>query len=371
VDDAIASPMTLADQLSERIERLRSGPAYANYRHARSIVLSMIDRQAGAEGIANPSAYWTEELENFDYMLDASPLIVDKLRHHCYHLTGIRTYEYRSHKDKARDRLAEKLDALIALGGRDLLVPESPILGGFGFEIDGELYNVDTLKFYEVLIAMQRGEVLAPFRDGRERQVVVEIGAGWGGFPYAFKRLCPNTTYVIVDFPQLFLYSATYLATAFPEAKLRFWGEDTGAEIPADADFVFVPHFAFEEVRFPRLDLGINMVSFQEMTTEQVRAYVDWLDAARSPLLYSLNRDRSHYNPELTSVRDIIAERYWPHEIDVLPVSYTKMLDAAPKAKAAKGAAKIKRRAGEVAAKISPQRDADYKHVIGWRRVGQ
>ena len=52
------------------------------------------------------------------------------------------------------------------------------------------------------------------------RKLVWEIGAGWGGFAYQFKTLFPDVTYVIVDLPELFLFSATYLMTLFPEAKV-------------------------------------------------------------------------------------------------------------------------------------------------------
>ena len=55
----------------------------------------------------------------------------------------------------------------------------------------------------------------------------LEIGAGWGGFAYQFKTLFPKTTYVVVDFPELFLFSASYLVTVFPEAKVRFGRRDS------------------------------------------------------------------------------------------------------------------------------------------------
>ena len=45
---------------------------------------------ASPAGDAGASAYWTEELENIDYLIEASPLIVRKLRHHAFHITGIR-----------------------------------------------------------------------------------------------------------------------------------------------------------------------------------------------------------------------------------------------------------------------------------------
>jgi hypothetical protein len=43
-------------------------------------------------------------------------------------------------------------------------------------------------------------------------------------------------------------------------------------------------------------------------------------------------------------VSEIVSKFYWPHGVDVLPMSYQKMLDEEP----------------------SP---SDYKHVIGWRRT--
>jgi hypothetical protein len=69
--------------------------------------------------------------------------------------------------------------------------------------------------------------------------------------------------------------------------------------------------------------------------------------------MYSLNRDHSFYNRELSSVSEIVDRRYWPHEIPVLDMEYTQ---TTPK-KAAN----------------DPGRDLRmrYRHVIGWRRVDE
>ena len=48
-----------------------------------------------------------------------------------------------------------------------------------------------------------------------------------------------------------------------------------------------------------RLDLTINMVSFQEMTDAQADAYVAKAHELNCPFVYSLNRDKSAYNPEI------------------------------------------------------------------------
>jgi hypothetical protein len=270
-------------------------------------------------------------------------------------------YDYRSHKDEAQRLFEEKLQALIAQDGLDLLVPEARILGGFGFEIEGALFNIDTLKFYEALLALQKGALLSEFRTTAERRVVWEIGAGWGGFAYQFKSLCPQVTYIITDFPELFLFSAVYLMTAFPHARVAFYGEGPAQGLPEDwqeADFVFIPNTCLDAVAPGRLDLTINMVSFQEMTTQQVEMYVQQAFNLGCPYLYSLNRDRSPYNTQLTSVRSIIDKHYWPREVTLLPVSYTKMVDKVTKKVLEKKTKKQKEKS-----------DLDYTHIIGWRRV--
>ncbi len=349
-EELSATPHAAADAWDAQLRVRRTAAAYQAYLRVRRQVLGLMALGRNRRLIGHaPSDYWSGELAKFEYMLDASPLIIEKLRHHTHNLTGLHANHYRQSLNRQRERFTEKLAALRALDDADLWVPEATLLGGFGFDIEGDLVNIDTLKFYEVLIAMRMGAVLSEMRQATERKLVWEIGAGWGGFPYQFKKLCPNVTYVITDFPELFLFSATYLMAAFPDAKVRFYGEVAPQETFndwRDLDFIFLPDTFHAAARPEQVDLMINMVSFQEMTTQQVEGYVRHAFELECPYLYSLNRDRSHHNQELSNVRSIIGQYYWPHGIDVLPVSYTKMLDADPTPK-----------------------DSGYKHVVGWRRV--
>jgi hypothetical protein len=351
--------MAAAQQLDARLAAGRSSRAYRNYLAVRDHVLAMLDARDDAGEVVSvggtPSAYWREELQNIEYLLDASPLVVERLRQHCYHVTGVWPYQYRSHKNRSEYRHNLKLEALRELGGADLFVPEPPLLGGFGFPVDGGLVNIDTLKFFEVLIALDRGAALAPFRrPERRRPVVWEIGSGWGGFAYTFKTLFPDSTYVMVDLPELFLYSATYLATAFPEATIRYW--EPGLVIPEhewlEADFVLLPNTALDDVTPPHIDLAVNMVSFQEMRADQVDRYIAHAYDRRTPLLYSLNRETGAYNPELKSVSEIVGKYYRFHQVDVLPVPYGDFPEPVPKV--VKGDAL--------------KRAKSYRHLVGWRR---
>lgn len=360
-DDLSASVGATAGALEQRLRELSQSMPYQNYLAVRDRVLAMMDH-GGDTPTAEPSAYWSEELGGFEYMLDASPLIIDKLRHHTYHLTGLKVYDYRTGKDRAREQLRERLKGLLEVGDRELLVPETPELGGFGFEIDGELYNVDTLKYFESMLALQLGAVLPEFRTD-ERKLVWEIGAGWGGLARAFKTVCPATTYVITDLPQSMLFSGTYLRSVLPDSTCRFYGdvpEDKLFDDWQEVDFIFLPHTALEAMSPPRLDLTLNTVSFQEMTEAQVMAYISHAAALECPYLYSLNRPRSVYNTELTDVNELIGRHYWPRPVSVLEESYVRS-EKAKKEKTKKEKAMLKR----------PRDRGDYAHVIGWRKVDQ
>ena len=84
-----AVPPTRA--LQQRIGALRDTPGFRNYEYVRDRVLEM-RAQVDASPHYKPSAYWKEELANFEYMLDASPLIIDKLRAHSFHITGLHVH---------------------------------------------------------------------------------------------------------------------------------------------------------------------------------------------------------------------------------------------------------------------------------------
>src|SRR4029434_2788178 len=180
MDGVMSSTMTRT--LEERIAALRAAPAFRNYTYARDRVLEMRAQVAAAPEY-RPSVYWEEELAAFEYMLDASPLVIEKLRQHTHWITGLRAYDYRSQKTRAKAKFEEKLQALIDVRSPDLLVPEWPELGGFGFIVDGRLFNIDTLKFFEVLIALEKGAVLQEFRGNTDRRVGGGMRWGVGGAP--------------------------------------------------------------------------------------------------------------------------------------------------------------------------------------------
>lgn len=316
-------------ELTNLVKASSSKPGYAEYLKVREQILPLLsDSLAGKDVLSD---YWSEEVAGFDYLFDASPLVIAKLREHCYHITGILSYTYRSHHAHAADRYARKYAMLRSLDRSNLFVPESPMLGGFGFKVDNQLMNLDTLKFYETLIGMDKAGTLDPFRKPGKRPIAIEIGAGWGGFGYQFKTLFPNTCYVIVDLPHTMLISATYLSTLFPNARIYIYDPRTVADFCQrydQYDFAFLPHYSFDSVPLPTPALAVNMVSFQEMGSVQVRGYVDRLAQLGCENLYSHNRDRSPHNNQLTRVSEIIMERFEAAVVPMLEMAYTHLPDA-------------------------------------------
>src|SRR5688500_17459515 len=84
-----------AAALRARVAAAASAPAYETYRSVLSHVLRLKDALGPDGGTGRPSDLWAEDLANMEYLLDASPLLVEKLRHHTYHITGLYVYDYR------------------------------------------------------------------------------------------------------------------------------------------------------------------------------------------------------------------------------------------------------------------------------------
>jgi hypothetical protein len=351
-------PIRSAADLQARLERARGDPSFQVYELVRARVLQMLELDGPADLDRSATAsYLREELASFEHLFDASPLVIEKLRQHCHHLTGVRDSDYRSQCQQDRSRLDARLAALLELGGRDLLVPESPRLGGFGFQLDDGLYNQDTLEFYEALIALQQAAVLGELRSGGGRKLVWEIGAGWGGFAYQLKLLCPEVTYLITDVPERFLFSAVYLLTQFPQARVGFYGQEPAERLFErwrELDFVFLPHTLPRAVPLERLDLTLSLGSFQRMTAEQVQAYARRAFELDSTYLYSLGRGQESDSSRRLKVRAAIEAWYWPHEIELLPLG-----------------------SGQTSGGPEPRSDqpgqdwagSDCSHLVGWKRL--
>jgi len=271
----------------------------------------------------SPSQYWTQEISGFDYMFDASPLIINKMRHHCYHLTGERDYAYRDHHLYKSDQFKSKLELLDSIAQKKLFISEPNILGGFGFRFDGKMINKDTLKFYECMIALERSRILDDLVLKSENFTTCEIGGGWGGFAYHFCSLFPKAKYVLVDLPQTLIFSYIFLTEAFPNKKVKLYEYEEKSL--TESDILLIPNGSFEKFS-EKLDLGVNICSFQEMTTQQIVNYVKKLSDSNCKYMYSLNRNLNKNNDSLDQPVELLISKYFDTErIEILGIPYSDL----------------------------------------------
>ena len=276
------------------------------------------------------------------------PDAVATLRHWSAVITGDRPEQY-------RDGEANQAEAGVTSWHREfygrqkelgpaLMVSDADVLGGgFGWIRNEIRYNADTLRYMHAAGALSDGAVLPAFRGARTRQVVWEIGGGWGGFAHYFKTLCPNVTYLITGLPETLLVTATFLQAAFPDARCRFYepGSDPWAGA-GDADFVFAPESALDDLRPPRLDLTLDLGGLPQMTAERLSAHVrrafDW----GSRFVYSMLPPGTLAGGD-AAVRAQIERYFWPHPVAPRPVSHD--------------------------AKLRGEGVPRYTHLVGWRRI--
>lgn len=280
---------------------------------------------------------------------------VSRLRHEAEHVGGVAPADYADPSDATVRQFRDKLKRLVKVGGRDLLVPESPALGGFGHKIHGDLFNLDTLKHLEVLVALRRGGLLNEMIRTTDRRLVVQVGPGWGGLALQLKTLCPNLTLLFLSPPASLILSSVYLMNLFPDARCVFRGPDGPAVDWTNYDFVFTPEGGPPSLAGPPPHLLVSVQGFESMSGREVSRVTDWAYEAGCPFLYSL--DTHCVDEPATTAVSVFERAYWPHEIPVMPVGFDEMLDGLPRGKTV-----------EARARRATQPEPRYQNVIGWRR---
>jgi putative sugar O-methyltransferase len=237
-----------------------------------------------------------------------------RLRLHTYHLTVDTYHSYLlSEAEKAEFFRQRGLQELTRGIPSDLVLQEPP--GGIGLMLqDGRFVSNDTVKFQRTVNTLYREGILDVLRPpvNASRPIVLEIGPGYGGLAHHLSNILGNTTYVLIDLPEVLLFSASYLTLLHDTKKIYVYNQaDFHSFIDSSEarsyDFIFIPNYRLEALRQWKFDLVLNMYSFQEMTEEQVVGYLDFIRDNCEGVLYSLNADAHRYNRQLSSLTDLLA----------------------------------------------------------------
>lgn len=134
--------------------------------------------------------------------------------------------------------------------------------------------------------------LLRAFLSDHPIRTILEIGAGNGNFPSILYHDWAPVRVVLIDLPETLAVSIPFLSSLFPETRIVMPHEIQRDEFPKDFDFAFLTVDQLELLADDSVDLAINCHSFQEMTHEQIRVYIELVQRVcrDSGLFFSANR---------------------------------------------------------------------------------
>jgi len=280
-------------------------------RTVKARVTEMLEERTRLPADVRPSSLWMDACSAFDYMLGLPDEAFAKLRLHTYHFTGD-NYQYYVFRE-GEAKLWETWRSLTAgIPSAYVLSEPTGAIQGIGLQTpDGRRVSQDILRFQEVITTLWRESVLAELPSD---SAVLEIGGGYGGLAHHLSRLTTPRTYVIVDLPEMLLFSAAYLSLLNPDKRVAMY-DASHPENDLDGDFVLVPNYRLSLMKSRRFDLALNVASMQEMRTDQVEAYLAFIAQTCRGVFYCHNLDRLPQNTELTSLTRLLPTYFNVREV--------------------------------------------------------
>jgi hypothetical protein len=304
--------------------------AFEHYQTVREHVRRF--RRDPAEPLPPVENYLRGEMAD---LWDATPAAIARLRERAKSITGVRRSQYVSERSELlQAHFDRELQRLLDKGDPDLLVDEPLALGGFGFRGFNKLYNEDTLRFFRVISLLQDAALLKDFRMPGPRRTVWEIDGGWGGLAFQFKTLCPDVTYLITGSADLFLVSAVYLMTVFPNARVRFYDPAAPDDFWREwdqVDFAFAPECIVPGMQPPSLDLVLDMMALERMTPARIVQHVDRAYELGCRYFFSVCPVGEPDPAVAIPVSHVVEAKYWLHPVSTPAGLHKRLALSAPR----------------------------------------
>ena len=159
-----------------------------------------------------------------------------------------------------------------------------------------------------------------PFSTER-RNVVLDIGVGFGGSTRIMSYYTPNTTQILLDLPETLFLTAYYLKYNFPNKKIALLEDiyphlDNLEEFIQEYAFIIIPPFVLDYIKDKSIDLVINASSLAFMSEEYLNYYLKETKRVLKDggYFYSLNTTK---NSEWG-----IGSYHWDYQADYLTLMY-------------------------------------------------
>jgi hypothetical protein len=152
---------------------------------------------------------------------------------------------------------------------------------------------------------------------GISHSVIVEIGGGIGGQAYQVMRRADASLakYLLFDLPEMASVCSYVLLSAFPDKRVRLFGEGpVSAGASEEYDVAVFPHFAAVHLADRSVDLFHNSCSFSEMDSGCSREYLKVVERAGRKYFSHINHDtRFQYrNPDGSASVNVIGSELLP-----------------------------------------------------------
>lgn len=165
----------------------------------------------------------------------------------------------------------------------------APLVGNpYGYTMDGVFIRAggDYHHYYAHTIAELAG--------AGEKQVVVELGGGFGGLAYYLARYNPHVTYVDFDLPEATALASYYLMRSLPNVPIHLYGEvELTAEVLAAPGFVMMPSFEIMQMPSKSAAVSFNSYSLAEMSPATIYVLLDQITRITSGYFLHVNHNRN------------------------------------------------------------------------------
>jgi hypothetical protein len=188
-----------------------------------------------------------------------------------------------------------------------------------GLDYKDKIINKPITRYQRCISNLYLMGILQQLLNKAGNSIVLEIGAGHGGFAHSLGNiLAGKSTYIIVDLPEMLLFSGGFLTVNNPEKNIYVYDKSTFtpeflSSRVYEYDYVLAPNYALAGLcALPEIDLMVNLLSFPEMTRKQLDEYLQLGYSKVSGYLCSDNMDRHPFSDQLgtDTVTSMLYDRF-------------------------------------------------------------
>jgi len=185
----------------------------------------------------------------------------------------------------------EYRDKLLDIDADLSQISHPPIGNPAGISVNGQVMPSETLRH------AYNAHSIAGLLQNVSQPTIMEIGGGFGGQAYqTVSRMRqignPAGKYLDFDIPEVLFVCGYFLLKAFPEARIRLYGEGAvSARETEEFDIGLFPHFMMDGVQDLSVDLVFNSHSFSEMDGDTSGHYLSIVNRVCRRYFLHINHD--------------------------------------------------------------------------------